>query len=140
MKLYWLYRYFYTEKWNRYSPTFYLAKQFKDLAEAKIIWIKDNVIPENRYTWEVVPWIITMRRFLDCTYDDSKITDADFNWILWNVSWMNDIVMFETAAKAIEWIKANTDLVEKEDWVFVIHEEYEDEMWETIPEKLLIID
>lgn len=125
---YWLFRYFYTERWNRYSPTFYLWKQFEDLATAWIIWLNDTVIPENRYTWEIAPWIKTMRRFISANFDDTKLTEVDFNWIVGNVSSMNDIVLFNTPAEAITWIKANTDLIELTPWVFEIQPAWTDQI------------
>ena len=140
-KAYWLYRYFFTERGNRYSPTYYLGKQFEDLARAKIIALADNLISENRYIWEVAPWIVTMRRFIECSYDETKISEINFKSIVNNVSSMNDIVMFETADEAIQWIRDNTDLIEVETGKFEISPAWVDDItWEDIPAKYLIIE
>lgn len=140
-KVYWLYRYFFTEKGNRYSPTFYLGKQFEDLARARIIALADNLIPENKYTWEIATWIITMRRFIDCSYDETKLDLVDFTAIVDNVSSMNDIVMFETVEKARQWVRDNCNLTEVETGKFETYPAWVDEMtWEDTPAKYLIID
>ena len=138
-KTYWLYRHFYTERGNRYSPTYYLGKQFEDMAKAKIIALEDNQIPEDRYIGEVAPWIKTMRRFITWTFDETKITAIDFNAIFSNVSSMNDIVMFPTPADAIVWIKKNTDLVEGTPWNFLISPASTDISWNNIPAVTLTI-
>lgn len=141
MKTYWLYRYFYTERWNRYSPTYYLGKQFQDMAQAQIIGLNDNEIPEDRYTGEVAPWIITMRRFISCSYDDTKLSEEDFAWIVSNVSSMNDIVLFDTVEEAREWIINNTNLEEVEEGKFLIYPERVDEITEeTLPAEYLEIN
>ena len=139
-KTYWLYRHFYTERGNRYSPTYYLGKQFEDMAKAQIIALEDNQIPEDRYIGEVAPWIKTMRRFITWTFDETKITAIDFNAIFSNVSSMNDIVMFPTAADAIVWIKKNTDLVEETPWKFLISPAWTDITWKQTVAKYLIIN
>ena len=139
-KAYWLFRYHFTERGNRYSPTFYLAKQFLDLASAWYIALNDNIVPENRYTGEVAPWIITMRRFIDCSYDDVAITD--FSSIVSNVSSLNDIVLFATVEEARQWIRDNTDLIEDSATAgtFLINEETTDIDGTVVPATYLVID
>jgi len=55
MKIYGTYRMVYTNRGVRYSPSFFLDKQFEDYKKAGLTATYDMEIPENRYTKELVP-------------------------------------------------------------------------------------
>lgn len=140
--IYGLYRHFYTERGNRYPPSFYLGKQFQDLAMAWFISLDDNSILENNYTKEVSPWIKSMRRFIKCSYNQTKLSDIEFKSIVDNVSSMNDIVLFDTVELARQWVRDNTDLVETSTpWKFITVPKTEaSEEMEATEEQYLIIN
>ena len=123
-----------------YHPKPFLDAQYADYKEAGLT---DTLqpIPEDKFNAEIVPWIKKMTRFIMWEYDETYIDELDYKNNVVKVGSDFQIEMFETPADAIIWVKDNTSLVEREPWVFVISEEYIDEMtWEIVPEKLLIID
>ena len=141
MKLYWLYRHHYTERGNRYSPSYYMSKQFEDLGSAGYAGVFDWFIPEDRYTKELAPGIKSLRRFAYVQFDPTKIDEITMKGIVNNVWSMNDIVLFSTKEEAIQWIIENTNLTQIDPNVFEIYPESTDDVtWDVTPAVHLIID
>ena len=149
-KVYWTYRHKWTNEWVRYTPSYFLDKQFKDYLDAWLTKVLDNEIPESRYTAEIAPWIKKQTRFIIWEYNEDYIDPDEFKTSIQNVWAEFNIYMFNTALDAVNWLKANTDLKYIEDikdknwnviwWRFEIYPEHQDEIsWETISAKYLEI-
>ncbi len=137
-KLYANYRKTYFNKWAwGYTPWYLADQQFSDYNW--LIVLKDNEVPESNYTKVNANWMKNLTKFL--TYELIDWVDIEeFRKSVSLISGQNCIELFDTVEEAREDIRDRTDLVEKEAWIFIIHEEYVDEEWETIPEKLLEIN
>lgn len=122
-----------------YTCGFFLSSQFWDWAQAGLTKILDMEIPEEKYTGEVVPWVKKLTRFVMCEYNELYVDPAELSRSLTNVGARFDITVFATPTEATAWLKANTNLVERTPWVFVISEATVGMMGENIPEKLLTI-
>lgn len=141
-KIYWTFRQYYTNKWVRYNPSYFLNKQYQDYLEAGLTKTLDTIIPENRYTAELAPWIKKMTRFAVWEYNDEYVNWDEFKANIQNVWAQFNISMFDTADDARQWIRDNTDLKEDDDtvWEFKIYPESKDENWNTISAQYLIIN
>jgi len=138
--IYWTYRMVYTNTWVRYTPSYFLDKQYEDYLKAGLTKTLDMEIPEDRYTAEIVPWIKKMNRFIIGEYNEAYVNPVDYEANIKSVWAQFQIETFATVEEARQWIRDNTDLVEKETpWVFVIHWENEWIDGEIVPEKLLDI-
>lgn len=134
----------YTIDWNismngTYTCGFFLSNQFGDWAEAGLTKIKDSIIPEDRYTWEVVPWVKKLTRLVVCEYDEQYVDPVELSRSLTNVGARFNIDIFPDVNIAKSWIRTNANLVERSDGVFVIREATTGMSGEIIPEELLII-
>lgn len=149
-KVYWTYRHKWTNNWVRYTPSYFLDKQFADYLKAWLTATLDNEIPENRYTAEITPWIKKQTRFIIWEYEDTVINAVDFSNSIKNVWAEFAIQIFPTTTDAITWIKANTDLkliseTTDTNWVvitakFEINPAWTDMNGQATPAKYLIID
>ena len=101
-KIYWTFRQYYTNKWVRYNPSYFLNKQYADYLEAWLTKTLDNIIPEWRYTSEIAEWIKSMTRFAVWEYEDSKVDWDKFKANIQNVWAQFDIKMFDTTDDAIQ--------------------------------------
>lgn len=147
-KIYWFYRrerlispkdlWKITQNWA-YTMSFYANNQYADYIEAWIVSIKDNEIPLNRYTKEVVPWVKDLREFAYMEYDETILDDITINNIITKIGSRFDLELL-TTEEAITFIKWHTDLIEEAPWKFLITEAYIDEDWTEIPNEYLIID
>lgn len=124
---------------GNYTPSFFLDLQFADYKEAWLTKILDNEIPEERYTWEIIPGVKKLSRLIIAEYNDAYINWEEFFNNVAKVWAEFNIEAFATNEEAKQWIRNNTNLVEVEEWKFLISEATEF-MWEIIPEKYLIID
>lgn len=109
-KLYGLYRYYYTNTWVRYTPSYFFNKQFEDYIKAWVVRLFDWAIPDDRYTWELAPGIKKKDRFAYAEYDETKITENELKWFINYIGWQFVIRFFNNTTEAIQWLKANTDL------------------------------
>ena len=123
-----------------YTPSMYLPNQFADWFQAWLTNIKDNPIDEAKYTSELVPWIKKLTRLIIGEYNETYVDPIEFSRSITNVWARFNISMFNTLEETIIWIKANTNLVEKTHWVFILSEETTWMNWEIIPEQLLTIE
>jgi len=150
-KVYGTYRHKWTSRWVRYTPSYFLDKQYEDYINAWLTAIKDSEIPENRYTAEIAPWIKKKTRFIIWEYNEDYIDPEAFKENIAKVWAEFAIWMFDTPTEAIEWLKANTDLEVQNEQTdddgntiyaeFVIYPERTDEeTGETIPAKILVIE
>jgi len=126
-----------------YHPSFFLQWQFQDYEEAWLTKVTDwdQLIPNDKYTKELVPWVKSLSRLIIWEFEDTAIAKEDYENSIKAVWAEFQIKTFLTIDEVITWIKDNTNLLLKE-WTtntFVINEEYES-MWEIIPAKYLIID
>jgi len=124
--LYFSYRPVHDNRTNKYNISYYNDLQYKDFVDAwltKVIdW--DRFIPSSRITKETVPWIKTLRRFWVLKYVD-WLDETDLKATLENVSksfWIAILTADEMKAK----IREYTDLVEEEDWKFLVREATDD--------------
>lgn len=122
-----------------YTCGFFLSNQFGDWTAAGLTAIKDAVIGENSYTGEVAPWIKKLTRFVVGEYNETYVDPVEFSRSLTNVGARFNIDVFADAQSAIDWVKANTDLVERTPGTFVVREASTGPMGD-IPEELLIIE
>lgn len=123
-----------------YTPSFYINNQFADWEQAWLTKIIDNIIPEDRYTGEIIPWIPKLTRFILAEYNEVYVDWAELSRSITNVWARFNIDMFTDLEIAKQWIRDNTNLQEVEEWKFLISEQ---SIWmneEIIPAKYLIID
>lgn len=147
-KIYWTYRpeqltspydlQWVTLNWG-YTPAMFLNNQFWDWNKAGLTNLIDNVIPEDRYTAEIVPWIKKLTRFLMFEYNETYVDPLELQRSAENVGRRFDIA-FQDIPTTIQWIKYNTDLIETTPWTFLISKETIWINWEIIPAKYLIIN
>jgi len=140
MKIYGTYRMVYTNRGVRYSPSFFLDKQFEDYKKAGLTATYDMEIPENRYTKELVPWVKSLSRFIVGEYNEKYVDGEQYTANVQRVGSQFQIDIFTTKEEAIQWIQDNTDLQEVESGKFLIAEASEDEMTWPQEAKYLIID
>lgn len=147
-KLYWTYR---PERiispydlWNNislnwtYTASFFLNNQFADWNKAWLTNVIDNVIPEDKYIWEIAPWIPKLTRFIMCEYNEAYVDSTELARSLKNV-WSRFDIDILTSEEMIVWIKANTSLQEVSQWKFLIYPETTWINWEIIEAKFLTI-
>lgn len=137
--LYFTYRRTHSNRGGQYDPSYYNSKEYADFTEAGLTKMIDWnwFIPDDRITKELVPWIQWLRRAWVLEYQE-WLDVADLQSTLLNTASAFGVEL-KTVEEMKQWIKDNTDLEEKSEWVYIINEEIE-EAWETIPEKLLIIN
>lgn len=121
-----------------YTPWFYLNNQFWDWNKAWLTNVIDNLIPEENYILEIIPWIPKLTRFVLCEYNEKYVVPDELTRSLENV-WARFNLDILTWQEAIAWLKANTSLSEITQWKFLISPETE-MMWEIIPARYLTIE
>ena len=149
MNLFWTYR---PERitspydlWNNislnwiYTASFFLNNQFADWNKAWLTNVIDNIIPEEKYIWEIAPWIPKLTRFIMCEYDENYVVPEELSRSLENV-WARFDIDILTVDEMIAWIKANTSLQEVSHWKFLIYPETTWIHWEIIEAKFLTIE
>ena len=145
MKLYWLfrpeillqpktYKNILSQNWV-YSPCFYFNTQYQDLILEKEFILYDNIVPEDKYNEEKLPWIPLLRRMFEIDYN---MDYAKVESILNDFKWFN--FQFLTNEEMIAWIKANTSLQEVSQWKFLIYPEATWIDWEIIEAEFLTIE
>lgn len=122
-----------------YTCGFFLSNQFGDWTEAGLTSIKDSLIPEDKYTAELVPWVKKLTRLVVCEYNELYVDPVELSRSLINVGARFNIDIFPDAITAKEWVRSNTNLIERSEGVFVIREESIGMMGETMEEELLTI-
>ena len=148
-KLYWTYR---PERitnpydiWNNislnwtYTASFFLNNQFWDWNKAWLTNVIDNIIPEDRYIWEIAHWIPKLTRFIMCEYDENYVEVTELARSLKNVWSRFDIDILDKDT-ITQWIRDNTNLQEVETWKFLISNETTWINWEIIEAKYLTIE
>lgn len=120
-----------------YTPSF--LHNFADYEAAGLTKVLDNEIPESAYTAEIAPGIPKLTRFIVGEYEDAYVDGARFAASVAAVGARFQIEMFATPQEAVDWIRANTNLVETEPGTFLIHEAYSDPIIGDIPAKYLNI-
>ena len=148
-KIYWTCRYErltqpydlwgWTTKFWTYMPAEYLNNQFADWNKAWLTNVIDNIIPEDKYIWEIAPWIPKLTRFIMCEYDENYVVPEELSRSLENV-WARFDIDILTVDEMIAWIKANTSLQEVSHWKFLIYPETTWLNWEIIEDKFLTIE
>ena len=123
-----------------YIPSMYLPNQFADWTNAWLTKIIDNIIPEENYTWEIIPWIPKLTRFILAEYNEAYVDWAELSRSITNVWARFNIDMFTDIEIARQWIRDNTNLVEEAIGKFLISEETTWMNEEVIPAKYLIIE
>ena len=96
---------------------------FWDWHSAWLTNIKDQLIPEENYTSEIVPWVKKLTRFLVCEYDEKYVDPVELSRSMENV-WREFDIDVMTSDESYDWIKANTNLKEVEPKKFLIREEW----------------
>jgi len=132
-----------------YDTKFFNWWQFRDYEEAWITKLTQP-IPNDRFIWtipkidrnEQVIWTVPkLTRFVMLEYSDVYTNSVDLTKSVTTSSSDTVVDIFATPADAITRIKANTDLVEKTPWVFIIRDAYTDTLTnQVVPEELLVID
>jgi hypothetical protein len=147
-KLYWFYRR--EQIWTLnlwqvslnwwYTISFFANWQYADWVNAWLISIKDQEIPENRYTKEIIPWIKDLREFIYLEYNENVVDILLTTNIIKKIGARFDLELFDDIEQAKTFIREHTNLVEETPWYFILSEETIWINWEIIPKKYLIID
>lgn len=122
-----------------YTASAFLNNQFADWNKAWLTNVIDNIIPEDKYIWEIAPWIPKLTRFIMCEYDENYVVPEELSRSLKNVWSRFDIDMFTDIETARQWIRANTNLQEVEPGKFLIREAT-NEFWVEVPATYLVIE
>ncbi len=148
MKLYWTYRserIWTVDLWNLslnwvYTPSFFLNNQFFDWYSAWLTNIKDLVIPEERYTAEIMPWVPKLTRFIVAEYNEAYVDPVELSRSITNVWARFNIDMFTDIETARQWVRDNCNLLEETPGNFLLAEATTWMMWETIEKQILTIE
>lgn len=103
-----------------YTPSYFFDKMFWDYKQVGLTSIDDNLISDDKYTGELVPWIKKLSRLLVWNYNENYVTKEEFSTSLVNTGAEFHIFMFDTLDEVKQWIRDNTSLEEETDWVFVL--------------------
>lgn len=103
-----------------YTPSGKLSFQFYDWTQAGLTVIKDSLIPEDKYTGEIVPWVKKLTRFIVGEYNETYVDPVEFGRSMENTGAEFNIDIFDTPELAKEWVRANTSLVEESEGKFLI--------------------
>lgn len=123
-----------------YTPAMFLNNQFWDWNKAGLTNLIDNIIPEDRYTWEVVPWIKKLTRFLMFEYNETYVDPIELQRSAENV-WRRFDIAMQDIETIRQWIRDNTNLEELDPWKFLINPEMPWLIdWEIIPAQYLIVE
>ena len=137
-KIYINFRKAHYNKWQgEYAPSYVLDEQFSDYAW--IIAIKDNIIPDNRYTKVNANWLKNKTKFWYYEFDEAVDQTALIDSINLVASY-NAITIIPTVEEARQDVRDRTDLKEIEEWKFEIYPAWTDEEWKPFEAKYLIID
>lgn len=109
-----------------YSPSYFFNNMFEDYLNSWLTSILDNMINEINYTWELVPWIPKLTRFLVWEYNEKYVNIDEFRQSLINTWSEFSISLFDNPEQAIARLKENTDLVEVENGKFEISKWFDD--------------
>ena len=123
---------------SKFTPSFFNDKQFADYVSAWLTKIDDCIIWEDRYTWELIPWIKSLRRFWVLMYNPDYINWEEFANNIKSVGY-NFAIELLTAQEAIAWLKANTNLTWKSENEVILQEKIDNEFM-PIEERTLVID
>lgn len=122
-----------------YTPSFFISNQFADYELAGLTKIEDQIIPEEKYTGEIAPWVKKLTRFIQWYYNEEYINWVDFANSVKAVWAEFQIEMFNTIEEAREWVRTNCNLLEIQEWVFLIQDEYVWIDWKIIPKTTIDI-
>ncbi len=123
-----------------YHASMFLNSQFADWNAAWLTNVVDwdQLIPEERYTSEIVPGVKKLTRALVFEYNEQYVNPEELARSAENV-WKRFDVDMLTADEFYDWIKANTSLEEVENRKFLISPESEF-MGQVVPAKYLVIE
>lgn len=105
-----------------YTCGFFLSNQFGDWTAAGLTSIKDSLLSEEQYIAELVPGVKKLTRLVVCEYDENYVDSVELSRSLTNVGARFNIEIFQSPITTKEWIRANTNLVERSEGVFVVRE------------------
>jgi len=130
-KIYWTYRRIHIiwQAWL-FWPADFLNKQYEDYNKAWVTFINDTPIDNIKYSKEVAPWIIKLKRLIIWEYNENHISELEFKDNIKNVWTQFQIEMFDDIEVCKQWIRDNTNLIEEENWKFNNWTYYEDIKWE----------
>lgn len=118
-KIYFTYRRTYTDRGVRQDVSFYNDKMFADFKEAGLTKMTDgdNFIPEQSITKEIIPGVPSLRR--------AGVLEVSINVPLEQIkadllkTSQSFLLEIKTKDEMLEWIRTNTNLVEKTTGVFI---------------------
>lgn len=118
-KIFFTYRRTYTDRGVRQDVSFYNDKMFADFKEAGLTKMidGDNFIPEQNITKEIIPGIASLRR-AGVLEVDGNIPLEQIKADLLTTS-KNFLLEIKTRDEMLEWVRNNTNLVEKTTGVFI---------------------
>lgn len=123
-----------------YSPSFFINNMFSDWQEAWLTKLIDDIIPEDRYTWEVIPWVKKLTRFLMFEYNETYVDPLELERSAENI-WKEFDIAMQDVETIRQWLRDNTNLEEVETWKFLINPESTWLIdWEIVPAQYLIIE
>lgn len=99
---------------------------FQDYKEAWLTSINDFLITEDRYVWELVPWVKKKNRLMKADYNDIYVSEEEFKNSLISTWSEFHISLFNNNEEVKQWIRDNTDLIEESDGKFVVNEATEE--------------
>lgn len=123
-----------------YHASMFLNAQFADWNAAWLTNVVDwdQLIPEENYTSEIVPWVKKLTRALVFEYNEQYVNPEELARSAENV-WKRFDVDMLTSDEFYDWIKANTNLEEVENRKFLISPESEF-MGQKVEARYLIIE
>lgn len=105
-----------------YTPSYFFDEMFWDYKAAGLTWIDDFSVSDERYIWELVPWVPKLTRLLVGYYNDNYVKESDFRSSLLTTGSEFHISLFDTSEEAKQRVRDNTDLVEEWEWKFILSE------------------
>lgn len=109
-----------------YTPSYFFDVMFGDYKQAWLTYINDVMIWDDRYVWELVPWVLKRNRLLVWYYNDEYVQESDFRASLITTGSEFHISLFDNLDEVKQWIRDNTDLIEESDGKFIINEATEE--------------
>lgn len=140
-KIYATYRMRWDNWLDRKSPSYYINNMYKDHVDAWLVIVHDMDIGDEQYTWELIPWVKNMDRFLYVEYNDTAITEAKIKAKIESLGAQFGIDVFPSDVEARAWLDANTNLAKKDNGVtYIVCAASVDENGQAIEEKTITVN
>lgn len=130
-KIYYKWRYSWTNNNSRYTPSYYFLKTFADTVEKANITMQDNLISDDDYIW--------LKRFGIIEFDETKITKENLEYDLYNSRKDNHIKIL-SVNESITFLDIETTIEKQGTNQYKARKAYINEMWIEVPDLYITID